>query len=1024
MVGFDPSIPLSDLTKLPAKLRRKLETQGISELSQLFLAENKLQDAVMFAKNADLTIREALEVRQFGRNHLETTLTEITAKRKVEPLARLWKVHWLLGIVPAGDYRNELIALEASAIATILENLETTEAPTIEKVLQILLHRLIIIPETTMKAELEQLVEFSEKFQRSSLLAYQTSKSKEIITALAEEEEPTKQIVLLRKLTRQWKALFKTMEDRGEEKGKTIAVALQAIDDLKVLDVSEEHLKERLQQTMSTKKLRSSQLKHITTAMNAAIELRDAFSTAKFGTRASKIWFELAQGKSSKALGDDLLRSLRFARTAVFHYRALDDLSGAVKQLDHIMLLLGEVPFDPPQLLEEAITGALKTLIRTIPLLDRPADQNLILRISKRIDALLARLMPKLDSRDARYSLAKLHLKFQQTALHQLQQLGATPETYQTLTRELIQALMRLFEVASEEEKDTLLNTAAEYASQLIPEMTSSTKINEQDLEVVSQVVQQLAQRPPDRLTDSGHRLMEQSNQLNEQLYFQTKDPQIRAQLALQLLLSKVSPKSSGKITATFLTKDLDKMEDYATTAMVAQAKGRQKVQALKAGSLLVWILLQRISSLTVVPEIQKLKDDARDFAEQTFTFMPSSTELTGEAYPFAFLLLRNVNALVYDEKPADESQWEQLLTQGEQLAQTLAKAAAVKRDSRNEILALSAAGTATAKLATLTSTKSSQTRLLRRATTQIQKALQAAASEGDSDDIEAVLSQYDQLMRSRLRVTSALAAQITIFEDWDQTYNEAVQALQNSEADVINRLKASRILNAQVPLAFTLLGQGKANLDAVRRRLSEILHEASQIGSQEQSKLAQQLERQWAFQLGDDSLLNAGFRLEEAETSFTLADEHFRISLQVEHEVSIDGQVLRKIRTFPYLRPSTKAMELIWYDMTPILCSIYSGNQLHTWLTLHNPTEDSVSIGIWLIPTEDLTATLSLQVLATEALSQGPEGVMIQLSGAQVELPRRPTVAEQREDRGILIYELGLSNRFPDTIDLTIQIA
>jgi hypothetical protein len=733
----------------------------------------------------------------------------------------------------------------------------------------------------------------------------------------------------------------------------------------------------------------------------------------------------MAQGKSSKALGDDLLRSLRFARTAVFQYRALDDLSGAVEQLDHILRLVGEIPSDPSQLLEEALTGTLKTFINTIPLLDRPTDQNLILRISKRMDTLLGRLLPKLNSQGNRYVLAKLHVKFQQIALHQLNQLGAPPETYQTLNREFILALLRLADAAPEEEKETLLNTSAEYAGQLIPKISPTTKVSEQDLEVVSSVTQQLAQRPPEDLSDTALRLIKQSNQLNENLYFQTKDSKIRAQLALQLLLSRVSPDYSGKVTASFPTKDLDKLEDYATTAMVEQVKGRKKVQALKAGSLLVWILLQRIQTLKVAQEIQKLKNDAREFADQTFTFMPQSSELTGEAYPFAYLLLRGVSSLVYDERPTDESQWEDLLTQSEQLAQTLAKASAVKGDTRNEVLALSAAGTATAKLATITSSRSSQTRLLRRATTQIQKALHAAAKEGNPADIEAVLSQYNQLMRSRLSVTSSLSAQIPLFEEWDSTYKEGVEALQQIEAgEAANRLQASRILNTQVPRTFTLLNQGKGTLDSVRRRLTELLHEASQIGSKEQVELATQLERQWAFQLGDDSILDSGYRLEDAETSFTLADEHFRISLQVETEVAIEGQVLRKTGTFPYLRPSIQPIELIWYDITPILFSTYSSEKLQTWLTLENPTKDAVSIGLWLIPSENLSATITLQVLATDALSQGPEGVVIQLAGAQVELPRKPAVAEHREAKGILIYELSLDTRFPDKIGLNIQIA
>jgi hypothetical protein len=1025
MVGVDPSISLSDLTKLPAKLHRKLEDHGIHELTQLFLFENKLQDAISLAENVDLTIREVLEARHFGRRHFESILAEITAKRKVEPLELLWKIHWLLGIVPEGEYRNELIALEASAIATILESLEAPKTPIIEKVFQILLHRLLIISETTMKAELEQLIEFAEKYQRTSLLAYQTTKVKDAIIALADEEDPAKQIVLLRKLSNHWKTLKKTMEDRGEEKGKTIVTALHAFDGLKILDISEHHLKDRLQQTMSTQKLRQSQLKHITTAMNTAIELRDAHSTAKFATRASQIWFELAQGKSGKALGDDLLRSLRFSRTAVFHYRALDDFSGAVKQLDQIILIVGEVPSDYPEILEEAITGTVKTLVNTIPLLDRPADQELILRISKRLDTLITRLMPKLRSLESRFNLIKLHVRLQQTALVQLQQLGASSETHQTLNRELIKTLLQLTEAAPEQEKDSFLNTAAEHGCQLIPEITPSSKINPQDLEVVSQVAQQLAQRPAEVLSDAAHHLLKQSNQLNEQLYFQTKDPQIRAQLALQLLLSQVSPDPAGKVTASFPTKELDKLEDYATTAMLAQAKGRQQVQALKAGSLLVWILLQRMGSLISVQGIQKLKEDAREFADQTFAFMPSPSELTSEAFPFALLLLRNINALAYNEHPADESQWEQLLTQSEQLAQTLAKTAAAEGDTRNEVLALSAAGMVTAKLATLTSSRNSQTRLLRRATTQIQKALQAAASNGNPADIEAVLSQYTHLMRARLTVTSALSAQTLIFQEWDQTYREGVEALQDADAeDVANRLQAAQILNAKIPLIFILLSRGKDNLDSIRRQLTETLHEAAQLGSKEQTILAQQLERRWAFQLSDDSLLDSGFRLEDAETSFTLADEHFRISLQVETEVAIDGKVLQKTRTFPYLQVSSKPTELIWYDISPVLCSTYAGEKLQTWLTLENPTENSVSIGFSLTASEDLMVSVTLQILATEALSQGPKGVAIQIAGAQLELPRQPAVAEHREEKGLLIYDLDLSARFPSTISLNIQIA
>ena len=1025
MVGVDPSLPLSDITKLPAKLQRKLDAHGINDLSDLFLAETKLQDATTLATNTDLTIREALETRQLGRRYLETILAEITAKRKVESLGLLWKIHWLLGAVPEGNLRKELIALEASAIATILETLETTEAVTIDQIFQILLHRLLIIPKATMKAELTQLVEFAEKFQRSSLLAYQTTKAKDSMMAVADEDDPTKQVVQIRKLTTHWKNLHKTMQDRSQERGTVIISALLSSDDLRVLDISERHLQERLQQTMSTKKLRQSQLKHITTAMNAMFDLRDAYSTAKLATRASQIWFELAQGKTSKALGDDLLRSLRFARTAIFNYRALDDLNGAVKQLDHIILVLGEIPFEPAELLEEAVTSAFQTLIRTIPLLDRPADQEFILRISKRLGILITRLMPKIAAPEAQSALAKLQIEFQQTALKQLKQLGATPETNQPLTQELIEAQLRLIEVTPEDERDALLHAAAEYATQLIPEAHPTTKIDEKNLEIISRIVQQLAQRPKETLSDSAQHLMEKSHKHNEQLYFQTKDTQIRAQLALQLLLSKVSPDPSGKVIMTFPTKDLDKLEDYATTAMLAQVKGRQQVKTLKAGSLLVWILLQRLSEVTESRETQKLREDAREFVEQTFTFMPPSNALTSESFPFAFLLLRNVNALAYEEHPAEETQWEKLLTQSEHLAQTLAKAAALKGDTRNEILALSVAGTATAKLATLTTDRNSQTRLLRRAATQLQKALKVVASDGDSTDIEAVLSQYTQLMRARLSVTPALSAQIPIFEEWSQTYKEGINALQSRDAeDAANRLQTSLILNVEVPLTFTLLSEGKASLDSVRRQLTDMLREASQIGFKDQAELAQRLERRWAFQLGDDSLLDAGYRLEDGETGFTLADEHFRISLQVELEVAIDGHVLQKNETFPYLRPSTKLTDLVWYDMTPILSSTYEGDQLQTWLTLLNPTENSVSIGFWLVPSKNTTATVTLQILGTEAMSHGADGVMIQLTGSQLEIPRQPSVAERRDTRGILIYEPKLTAGFPDIIRLNLRIA
>jgi hypothetical protein len=279
--------------------------------------------------------------------------------------------------------------------------------------------------------------------------------------------------------------------------------------------------------------------------------------------------------------------------------------------------------------------------------------------------------------------------------------------------------------------------------------------------------------------------------------------------------------------------------------------------------------------------------------------------------------------------------------------------------------------------------------------------------------------------MRARILVTPALSAQIPIFEEWSKTFKEGIDALRSRDAeDAAKRLQASQILNAQVPLAFTLLSKGKADLDLVRRQLTDMLREVGQIGAKDQAELAQQLERRWAFQLGDDSLLDSGYRLEDSDTGFTLADEHFRISLQVELEVAIEGQVLQKRETFPYLRPSTMPIDLVWYDMTPILSSTFEGDQLQTWLTLLDPSENSVSIGLWLVPSEDATPTVTLQILGTEAMSQGADGVVIQLTGSQLEIPRPPAVAERRDSKGILIYEPKLMAGFPDRIRLNLRIA
>ncbi|MFW9831663.1 MAG: hypothetical protein ACFFD8_07810, partial [Candidatus Thorarchaeota archaeon] len=633
--------------------------------------------------------------------------------------------------------------------------------------------------------------------------------------------------------------------------------------------------------------------------------------------------------------------------------------------------------------------------------------------------------LQNIPGQEERYKLAQLHVDFQKIALSQLHQLGAEPETYRALSRDLIQATLRQAIVATEEEHVKLLDTATDHANQLVANAKTAAKISEQDLEVISDLVALLNQQPIDTLSDSATQLIEESQRLNEQRYFQTKDPQVKSKLALQLLLSKLVPSLSGKLSTKLSSKELDKFEEYASTALVAQAKHKQPIQVLKAGSMLVWIILQQIHNATEDEKRQKLCEDARDFAEQTFSLLPASTALNDEAYPFAFLLLRNVNELVHEIQIIDETKWEQLLTQSEQLAQRLAKTAIQHKKQSNQILALSAAAIATAKLATITKNRNQRVRLLRRASTQLQKALNEATSQGTPTDIEEALSQFNQLMKTRLLTASTISSQIPIFEEWNKVYGEVIQALHTLEVvELANQLQAYRILNTQIPLTFTTLSQGRGNIETKRRELTNLLQEASEIGTPDQIQLAKQLKRQWAFQLGEDSILDSGFRLEDAETSFTLADEHFRISLQVELEIAVEGQPLQRTQHFPYLRPSTKSIELIWYDATPVLYTTYGREKLHTWLALQDPSENSVSIELGVIPNEECVATITLQILGTDALSRDGEGVRIQLAGAQLNLLREPLIAEKREAKGILTYELPLTPSFAETLSLQIQIA
>jgi hypothetical protein len=208
-----------------------------------------------------------------------------------------------------------------------------------------------------------------------------------------------------------------------------------------------------------------------------------------------------------------------------------------------------------------------------------------------------------------------------------------------------------------------------------------------------------------------------------------------------------------------------------------------------------------------------------------------------------------------------------------------------------------------------------------------------------------------------------------------------------------------------------------------VKRQIIDLLHEVIEIGSQKQVALARQLERRWAFQISEDSLLVSGYRLEDAETSFTLADENFRISLQIEPQITINEQPLRKIHSFPFLRPASQSNGLVWYDENPVICSTYSDKKVNTWLTIQNPREQKVSIGYWFIAAEEVTITVTLQILAIENLSQDTTGVVVQLSGAQLSVANQPITAKRRESRGVLVFELNLTTGYPEALPLEITI-
>lgn len=1025
MVVAEPPIPLSKITEIPASQRKRLANAGLVDFAQLFLYEGKLWSASELATATGLSTREALDIRQKGRKHLSTILTDVAAKRKVEPFELLWKVHWLIGITPSGETRQEIITQEAAALTTIIKTLEHVDAPTVDRILVLLIHRTLIVPAKEMKAELKQLIDIAEKFQRVSLLAYQVGKMKSIILAIAEAEDPVQRIAVLRKVSVQWKQLLQILKKRENIRGQDVVIARQAADSLAVLDLSEQHFMERVQKTMSMKKLRQSQLTHITALMNAAVELRDAYLVTKLADRASQIWFELAQGKQSKTLTDDLLRSLRFARTAIFHSRALDDASNTVKILKHLSHLIGEFPPDKPESLFEAIMGTMKTFISTAPILDRPADEKIILDFLQRMQRVGSILHPQLPDGDECRKLIQLQIEVQQIALAQLEQLGADSSAYSIVYRELIQSLLTLVDTTTTgEEQRSFLEEAVKYANKLLAQAKTKTQPIEQDMAIISAVTSCFSQFPDEDLSDAAEQLIVRSHQLNELLYFESRDPKVRAKLALQLLLSKLSPDPVGLITLPSSSKEFDKLEEYASKALVEHAKVKQKTNALKAGSILVALTLHRVQITTTEEQRRRLKEDARDFADKTFSFMPTPSEITGEEYPFALLLLRSVNDLVHGEKREDDPKWESLLKQGEQLAQMMAKAATKRDDTMNQILALSAAASASAELAALSPPSSQRNRLLTRAITQIQKALTAATSIEKPKTIKAAIAQYNRIMRNRLTATPEIQDQIEIFVDWNNTLRQATKVLEEADAnEIAGWLQAYRLLNAEIPATFMQLSHPTFSLDAAKRKIINLLQEVSKRGSQEQAELAKRLERRWTFQLGADTIITSGFRLEDAETSFTLADEQFRISIQVDEHIKIAEKAVEKKHSFPYLRPSTQMDSLIWYETTPVLCAVFGDTGLLRWLAIDEASNDSVTIKLWLVTSRKLSATYTLEIPTEEPPIKTQDGVTIQLSGGKLQFLRQPTTTEHRQDRSILINQIRLEPGQPEPLAIHILL-
>jgi hypothetical protein len=758
--------------------------------------------------------------------------------------------------------------------------------------------------------------------------------------------------------------------------------------------------------------------------MNAAVELKDANLVTDFAERGSRIWFELAQGKTSQAFTDDLLRSLRFARTAIFHARALDDVKRAVDLLLHLIHLLGEFPKDVPEPLAEATLGVLRTLLSTVPLLDRPVDVNPILEGADRVRRSVEPLSEQLRDTQQRRQLVQLYLDFQRLAVHQLQQLGAEMPALRDGLRTLVRSLLTGADAATTQNKSELLNESAEYANQLLALARPKDQLDEEDLELISSLAGRFAQQPPKSLNDAAKQLIAESHQLNEQLLARTQDSKLRAQVALRLLLSRLAVDSTGVLASVPKPEELDRLEGYASTALIEHAKARHSLDALKAGSILVALLLQRIQVSNQDEQKQHLKEDAQDFAEKTLTFVPVAQELKGEGYPFALLLLRSIHDLVRGEKRGDTSRWESLLTQAEALASALATTAAKRRDTDNQLLALSSAATATAELAALSPPGPKQTHLLIRATMQIQKALDATSAAVKPDSVKATMDQYHRVISDRLTMTPDVRSQVTLLQEWGRISEQAADALQKMEAtETANELQIQRALNAQIPLVLAQYSLGELTLEAAKRQVTGLLQDIAKKGNANQAELARQLGRRWAYQLAPGTIIDSGFRLESTETGFSLADEQFRISLQVDEQVVIAKRAAPRGNTRHYLRPSGKVDDPIWYNPTPVLYTAYGTAGPVTWHALENPAKEGVTIGLWLVSANAIHVELTVKISDVEALAPQATGLVMRILGGEVRVSQQPTRYEHGENQAVLVYELDLSPGDPQFIPLIVRM-